>query len=100
VTEILQVQPAQLMAWAASHDEAAEACLSARADHPRVLEAAESWGPLFHEARRAVVEAVNARESALAELSARHRATAQQLRASAARLGAMDSENRADLTIV
>ena len=100
MSEPLQVRPDQLLAWAASYEEAAQACVAARADHARVVEAAQSWGPMWHEAHLATIDAVNARDTALIEQERRYLATAQQLRASAGEFGSMDSGNRAHLTIV
>ena len=99
MAETLQVTPPEMLQWALAHERAAAACASARADHPRTIEAAQSWGPLFYEARRATVEAVNARETALLAQEQRHRAMAEQLRTGAARLEEMNAENRANLTI-
>nr|VTP02315.1 hypothetical protein BIN_B_04466 [Mycobacterium riyadhense] len=97
--QALQVEPGQLAEWALAHEQAAEACAAARADHARTVAAAQSWGPLFYEARRAAVEAVNAREAALETQESRHRAMAEQLRSSGAQLQAMNAANQADLTI-
>ena len=99
MAETLHVTPAEMIRWALAHERAADACASARAEHPRTIEAAQSWGPLFHEARRATVEAVNARERALLAQEERHRAMAQELRTGAARMEQMNAENQANLTI-
>jgi excreted virulence factor EspC (type VII ESX diderm) len=97
--QALQVNAPQMIQWAVAHERVAEACVTARADHPRTVAAAESWGPLFCEARRATVAAVNARETALVAQEERHRAMAQELRTGAARLEEMNAQNRANLTI-
>lgn len=97
--QALQVDPTQLIQWAIAHEQAADACAAARAEHPRTVAAAQSWGPLFHEARRATVEAVNAREAALLAAEQRHRAMADELRRSGAEFEAMNAANRANLTI-
>ena len=92
MAETLQVTPPEMVQWALAHERAAEECASARADHPRTIEAAQSWGPLFYEARRATVQAVNARETALLAQEERHRAMAQELRTGAARLEAVETD--------
>jgi hypothetical protein len=97
--QALQVEPAQLIQWAIAHEQTADACAAARADHARTVAAAHTWGPLFHEARAATVEAVNAREAALLDQERRERAMAEQLRKSAAEFEAMNAANRANLTI-
>ncbi|MGH3969011.1 MAG: type VII secretion target [Mycobacterium sp.] len=94
-----QVSATQLLQWALAHERAADLCVSARADHPRTVAAAESWGPLFHEARRAAIDAVNARDASLREQEQRHRAMAQQLRTGAAQFEEMNAQNRAALTM-
>ncbi|MGV7254541.1 type VII secretion target [Mycobacterium kansasii] len=95
----LQASPTQLRQWATAHDGAAEACAAARAEHVRTVQSAVSWGPLFHEAIRAAVDAVNARENALLVEEQRHRAMANQLRSSADQFEQMNAANRASLTI-
>ncbi|KEP38772.1 hypothetical protein LAUMK4_05893 [Mycobacterium persicum] len=97
--QTLQVSPHELIEWALAHERAAEACEQARAEHARTVAAAQSWGPLFYEARRAAVDAVNAREAALSDQEQRHRAMAQQLRTAAAQMDEMNAQNRASLTI-
>jgi len=95
----LEVDPDQLRQWATAHDQAADACRSALQDHAQTIAAAESWGPLFYEARRAAVDAVNAREAALIGEEERHRAMARELRASADKFDEMNTANQANLTI-
>lgn len=97
--QALQVDSDDLLKWAIAHESAAEACEQARADHPRAVADAESWGPLFYEARRAAVAAVNDRERALRDQQERHSAMAQQLRVAAAKFAEMNADNRANLTI-
>ncbi|GAQ32816.1 hypothetical protein MPS_1196 [Mycobacterium pseudoshottsii JCM 15466] len=97
--QTLQVSPDELMRWAITQEHAADRCASARAENPHAIATAESWGPLFAEARRATVDAVNAREATLREQEEQHRAMARQLRIAAARMEEMDAENRAALTI-
>ena len=91
--------PSELREWAVMHDRAAEACAAARAEHPRTVAAAMSWGPLFHEATRAAVDGVNARENALLAEEQRHREMAARLRAGADEFEQMNATNRASLTI-
>lgn len=93
----LQVDPADLQRWAANHDDAAERAEAARADGAKVLQAAESWGPLFHEARRAAQEVVEARDAALAAQAARHRAMAAQLRSGGQAFAVSNEQNAANL---
>jgi Excreted virulence factor EspC, type VII ESX diderm len=95
----LNVDPAMLREAATFYDGVADRCAAARAEHARTVAESESWGPLFAEARRAAVEAVNARESALLAEESKNRAMADQLRASATRFDAMDEQNSANLTI-
>ncbi|MEE6140481.1 type VII secretion target [Mycobacterium sp. 050128] len=97
--QALQVNTDDLITWAIAHENAAEACEQARADHAHAVAAAQSWGPLFYEARRAAVAAVNDRETALRDQQERHEAMAQQLRKAAAQMAEMDAANRANLTI-
>ena len=97
--ERLEVTPAQLREWALSHDRAAEACAAARADGEQTLAAAQSWGPLFYEARRAATEAVAARDETLATEQARHQEMARQLRSAAEQFEGMDAANRSGLTL-
>ena len=99
VSDQLQVDPAQLREWAGAHDQAAEHCKAARAEHPQTIAAAQSWGPLFHEARLAAVNAVNAREAALQSEENRHRNMADQLRQAAGQFEQMNEQNRSNLTI-
>lgn len=95
----LEVDPDQLRQWATAHNQAADACRAALQDNAQTIAAAESWGPLFYEARRAAVDAVNAREDVLIAEGERHRAMARQLRASAEKFDAMNAANQANLTI-
>ena len=95
----LEVDPDQLRQWATAHDQAADACRAALQDHAQTIAAAQSWGPLFYEARRAAVDAVNAREAALIGEEERHRAMARELRSSADKFDAMNAANQANLTI-
>ncbi|MDP7732912.1 MULTISPECIES: type VII secretion target [Mycobacterium] len=97
--QALQADPAQLLQWAISHEQAAEACAAARAEHPNTVAAAHSWGPMMYELRRATIDAVNAREAALQAQEQRHRAMAAQLRTGATKFGAMNAANTANLTI-
>lgn len=96
----LRVSPTDLIAWAVSHERTADGCVTARADHPRVVEAAATWGPMFADARAATVDTVNAREAALVAQEDWHRRTAEQLRVGAARYEAMDSQNQSHLRAV
>jgi Excreted virulence factor EspC, type VII ESX diderm len=95
----LNVDPAKLREAATFYDRVADQCAAARAEHARTVAESESWGPLFAEARRAAVEAVNARESALLAEESKNRSMADQLRASATQFDAMDEQNAANLTI-
>ena len=97
--QTLQVSPTDLIKWALAHEKAADACAQARSDNQRTAAAAASWGPMFHEARRATIAAVNAREATLVAQEERHRAMAQQLRNGAAQMEEMNAQNRASLTI-
>jgi hypothetical protein len=95
----LQVDPDKLRQAADYYESAADRCAAARSDHPRAVAESESWGPLFHEARRAAVDAVNARERALMTEEAKNRQMADQLRRTAADFEAMNAQNAAKLTI-
>lgn len=95
----LEVDFNQLRQWATAHDQAADACRAALQDHARTIAAAQSWGPLFYEARRATVDAVNAREATLIAEEQRHRAMARELWSSAEKFDEMNAANQADLTI-
>lgn len=95
----LQVDGGQLRQWAAAHDQAADACKAALQDDAHTIAAAQSWGPMFYEAHRAAVDAVNARESVLVTEEQQHRAMARELRASAEKFDAMNADNQANLTI-
>ncbi len=97
--QALQVDPGQLIEWAIAHEQAAAVCAAACADHPHTIAAAQSWGPLFYEARRATVDAVNAREAALLAQERRHRAMAEQLRSGGAQMEAMNAVNQTNLAI-
>lgn len=99
VNDQLQVDPAQLRIWASAHDAAAEQISAARAEHQQTIAAAQSWGPLFYEARRAAVDAVNARDAALLTEENRHRDMAAQLRTAAAEFERMNQQNVSNLTI-
>jgi hypothetical protein len=95
----LAVDPDTLRAAAARYDGIADECAAARAENARAVEETATWGPLFHESRRAAVEAINAREAALNAEEAKNRAMAEQLRKSATEYEAMNAENAARLTI-
>lgn len=95
----LQVEPAKLREAAVYYDSLADNCAAARAEHARTVAESESWGPLFHEARRAAVDAVNARERALTTEERKNRQMAEQLRKAAAEFEAMNEQNAANLTI-
>jgi hypothetical protein len=97
--QTLQVSPTELIKWALTHERAAELCAEARSDNQRTAAAAASWGPIFHEAHRSTINAVNAREATLLAQEQRHRATAEQLRKGAAEMEEMNAQNRATLTI-
>ena len=94
----LNVDPAKLREAATYYDGVADTCAAARGEHGRTVAESESWG-LFAESRRATVEAVNARESALLAEESKNRAMADQLRASAAQFEAMEEQNATNLTI-
>ena len=94
-----QVDPTRLIEWAVAHENAAEACAAARSQHPKTVAAAASWGPLYRDARRAAIDAVNAREAALIREEERHRAMAAALRKSAAVMAEMNAQNTSALTI-
>jgi Excreted virulence factor EspC, type VII ESX diderm len=97
--ERVEVTPGQLRDWAHSHDRAAEACAAARQDSEQTLAAVQSWGPLFHEARRAAIDAVAARDATLAAEQQRHEAMARQLRSAADQFEGMDDTNSSRLTM-
>lgn len=99
VNDQLHVDPDQLLQWAATHEQSADGCVAARAEHPAKVEQFESWGPIAHESRKAGIEAINAREAFLEEQERKHRAMAAQLRATATQFGAMNDANRAALAI-
>jgi hypothetical protein len=95
--QVTRVDPMRLREWAVSHERAADGCAAARRQHPNTIAAAQSWGPLYHEARRAAVEAVNAREATLIEQERRHRSMAAELRKAADRMAQMNEQNAAKL---
>ncbi len=95
----LAVDPGKLREAATRYDAIADECAAARADNARAFEEAGTWGPLFHESRRAAVDAINAREAALIAEEAKNRALAEQLRKSATEYEAMNADNAARLTI-
>jgi hypothetical protein len=95
----LELNLDELRQWATAHDAAADACRAALQDHAHTIAAAQSWGPLFYEARRAAVDAVNAREAALVAEEEQHRAMSRELRCSADKFDAMNAANQASLTI-
>lgn len=95
----LAVDPGKLREAATRYDSIADECATARADNARAFEEAGTWGPLFHESRRAAVDAINAREAALSAEEAKNRAMAAQLRKSATEYEAMNADNAARLTI-
>jgi hypothetical protein len=97
--QTLQVSPTELIKWALAHERAADGCAAARSDNQRTAAAAASWGPMFHEARRSTINAVNAREATLLAQEQRHRATAEHLRRGATEMEEMNARNRATLTI-
>lgn len=94
-----KVDSTQLIEWAITHENAADACAAARGQHPQTIAAAASWGPLYRDARRAAVDAVNAREAALIREEDEHRKMAAQLRSSATQFTGMNERNAANLTI-
>jgi hypothetical protein len=93
----IEVDPAALARWATNHDAAAQDLEGARADGAKIVEATDSWGAMFHEARRAAQEVIEARERALAAQAERHRNMADQLRVGGAAFAAMNEDNAADL---
>ncbi|VBA62423.1 type VII secretion target [Mycobacterium attenuatum] len=95
--ERIQADPAALERWATNHEGAAQTLEGARSDGAKILEAADSWGPIFSEARRAAQEVIEAREQALAQQAQRHRNMADQLRRGGAAFAAMNEDNAADL---
>lgn len=94
-----KVDSAQLIEWAISHENAADACAAARRQHPQTIAAAASWGPLYRDARRAAVDAVNAREAALTREENEHRKMAATLRTAAGTMTGVNEHNAARLTI-
>lgn len=99
VNDQLHVDPEQLLQWAAIHEQSADDCVTARAEHPAKVAQFQSWGPIAHESRKAGIEAINAREAFLEEQERRYRAMAAQLRAAATQFSAMNDANRAALAI-
>lgn len=93
----VEVDPAVLQRLATNHDEAAGTLEGARGDSSGALSDADSWGPLFYEARRATQESVEARDAALSSNAQRHRNMADQLRRGGAAFGSMNEQNTANL---
>lgn len=96
--ERFEADPAKLARMATNHDSAAQTFEAARRDAMAILEAADSWGPIFFEARRAAQEVVLARDQALAAQAERHRRLADQLRRGGTAFAQMNEANAADLT--
>lgn len=97
--DVTQVDPTKMVEWARQHELAAERCAAARKEHPRTIAAAASWGPMFADARKAAVDAVNAREAALIEQENRHREMALTLKRGAAVMQAEFDENQRNLRL-
>jgi hypothetical protein len=97
--DVTQLAPEKLVEWARQHELAAERCVAARREHPRTIAAAASWGPMFADARKAAVDAVNAREAALIHQEHRHRAMARNLQQGAAVMQAKFDENARNLRL-
>jgi hypothetical protein len=95
----LQFSADDLRQAASYYDKVAQQCADARAEHPRAVSETESWGPLFHESRRAAVEAINKREQALLTEEKKNRELAAALRIAATAFDNMTAENAANLTI-
>lgn len=95
--EPLAADPALMQRMATKHDDAAAELTGARNDHGQVLAAADSWGPLYYESRRAAQEAVEARDQALASQSQRHTNLADELRRGGTKFAEMNQANADDL---
>lgn len=95
--EPIAADPALMQRMAAKHEDAATELTGARNDHGQVLSAADSWGPLFYESRRAAQEAVEARDQALAAQAHRHSSLAEQLRQGGSKFAEMNQNNADDL---
>ncbi|KAB7757475.1 type VII secretion target [Mycolicibacterium mucogenicum] len=95
--EPIAADPALMQQMAAKHDDASAQITNARGDHGQVLTAADSWGPLFYESRRAAQEAVEAREAALTVQAERHTKLADELRRGGAKFAEMNQRNAENL---
>lgn len=95
--EPIAADPALMQQMATKHDDAAAELTGARNDHGQVLSAADSWGPLFYESRRAAQEAVAARDHALSAQAQRHAALAEELRRGGTKFAEMNQTNADDL---
>jgi len=96
----LQVDPTDLIQCAVRHENTAETCASARNEHPGILAAAHSCGPMFAAFRAATVNAVNEREASLTAQEQWHRDTAARLRTIAAQMEQMNEQNRSALSAI
>ncbi|MDO3101056.1 type VII secretion target [Mycobacteroides abscessus subsp. abscessus] len=95
--ERVEVDPAALRELATNHDHAAEKYEAARDDSSTAVNDANSWGPLFYEARRATEEAAEARDTSLSSNAQRERNVADQLRRGGAAFGVMNEQNTTNL---
>lgn len=93
----VEVDPAVLQQLATNHDHAADKLQAARSDSSTVVSDANSWGPLFYEARRATEEAAEARDATLSSNAARHQNMADQLRRGGAAFTSMNEQNATNL---
>jgi hypothetical protein len=96
-TNTLQADLEELERLVIAHDNAADACAAARAEHERAVAAAGTWGPMFAEAKQAWTGVVNAREATLAGHEQWQRDTAAGVRKTHATLAAMHEANTAAL---
>jgi len=89
----IRITPALLTEIAARHDGVADEIAAARSAGADILAAVATHGPIMHQFKAAVTDAVARRADAFAGHEAAHRAAADKLRSAAAQFEAQEEAN-------
>ena len=93
MTEPIQISPDVLRAVANHHDEVADKIAAARVAGDDIAAAVNSFGPIMHQVKAAVVDLLTQRDAALRDHDQTHRTAAEELRKHAHGFAAVDEDS-------
>ena len=96
----IHISPEVMRAVADQHDEVADRLDEVRAAGAEIHAAVASYGPIMHQVKAAVANALGSREAALLSVQSTHRNTADNLRRQATNFVAADELNAERLRLV